>query len=133
MRTGIRIEAVNSYHTSRDQVADLRVDSQNNLLIVKGFRFDMVNGLGIGFENNKTLITSNIKLTPTKGNSIAYANDEETKGALCRTIIVDKGQSEEFLSTLDGFLNIPWTFTSSELINSNNNNITHLQIFTNCD
>jgi hypothetical protein len=57
LRTDIEIEAENIFHTSVDRGVDLRVDNQNNFLIVKGFRFDVVNGISISFESNKSLVT----------------------------------------------------------------------------
>ena len=85
--------------------------------------------MSAGFNNNKTLVTSDKKWTPTKGYSIAYANDEVVKDALCRTMIADKGQSEELLSRLDGLLCIPWNFASSELISISDDDKTHLEMF----
>ena len=129
LQTNIEIQTDNSYHASRDLGADLRVDNQNNFLIVKGLRFDVVDGMSVGFDNNKSLVTSNTDWTPTKGYSIAYTNEEVVKDALCRTMIAYKSQSEELLSELDGLLCIPFDIDSSELISISDDERTHFSMF----
>ena len=91
LQTHIEVEADNLHHASGNRGADVRVDSQNNFLIVKGFQFDVVDGLSVGLGDNKTLMTSDTKLTPTNGCSIVYTNKEEAKDALYRTMIADMG------------------------------------------
>ena len=89
----------------------------------------MVDGISIGFNNNKLLVTSNMDWTPTKGYSITYTNEEVVKDALYRTIIAYKGQSKEHLSELDGLLCIPFDIDSSELISISDDKRTHFSMF----
>jgi hypothetical protein len=128
LQTHIRIEIEGSYHASEERGADARFDIENDFLMVKGFQFDVVDGLSVGFDGDKPMVNGDRKVVPTKGCSNAYASEEMARDALWRTMIAEPDQSEGLPSTLESLRYIPWDLASSELGNISGDSLS-LQTF----